>query len=124
MTDAMCQTYFQGMQNTKLQFLNISWNQITGSSMEYLVQVLHQNQDLERLAMQHNRLADADLTQFGSAIESHRSLNYLDVSANKIGNQEFVKLFQAVSRSQISTFHFRKNRIGGNKIDHVLFCRS
>ena len=92
--------------------------------MEYLVQVLHQNQDLERLAMQHNRLADADLTQLASAIESHRSLSYLDVSANKIGNQEFVKLFHAVSRSQISTFHFRKNRIGGNKIDHVLFCRS
>jgi len=39
-------------------------------------------------------------------------------------NMEFIKLFEAVSVSKISTFHCRKNLVGGNKIDHVLFCRS
>ena len=43
MTDAMCKTYFHSMQNTKLQFLNISWNQITGDSMEFLVHVINLN---------------------------------------------------------------------------------
>ena len=49
--------------------------------------------------MQHNRLADAQLTDFSKAIARHRSLKYLDVSANKIGNAEFSKLFDAVSES-------------------------
>ena len=74
--------------------------------------------------MQHNRLADADFTDFSKAVERHRSLKYLDVSANRIGNVEFSKLFDAVSKSQISTFHCRKNKIGGNKVDHVLFSKS
>ena len=51
MTDAMSKTYFQSMQNTKLQFLNISWNQITGESMPHLIKVVGQNQSLEKLAM-------------------------------------------------------------------------
>ena len=43
MSDVMCQTYFQSMQSTKLQFLNISWNQITGESIEYVTHVVQQN---------------------------------------------------------------------------------
>lgn len=33
-------------------------------------------------------------------------------------------MFESVSQSKISTFHCRKNRVGGNKIDHVLMCKS
>lgn len=71
-------------------------------------------------------MGNADLTQFSKAVEKHKTLKYLDLSANKIGNYEFSKLFTAVQSesSKISTFHCRKNRIGGYKVDHVLFCRS
>ena len=43
MTDSMCNTYFASMQNTKLQFLNISWNKITGISIDYITRVVQQN---------------------------------------------------------------------------------
>ena len=94
--------------------------------MEYIVRVLQQNQDLEKLAMQHNRLGNADFSQLSDAIQNHKSLRYLDVSANKIGNSDFIKLFTSIQSdtSKISTFHCRKNKVGGNRIDHVLFCRS
>ena len=76
--------------------------------------------------MQHNRFGTADLAEFSNAIATHKSLKYLDMSANLIGNGEFSKLFAAVQKpsSKISTFMCRKNRIGGYKIDELLFCRS
>ena len=51
-------------------------------------------------------------------------MKYLDISANLIGNDQFSKLFSAVSVSNISAFYCRKGRIGGYKIDHLLFCGS
>lgn len=76
--------------------------------------------------MQHNRFGNSDLTEFSNAIATHKTLKYLDISDNRIGNYEFAKLFTAVQNkeSKISTFHCRKNRIGGNKIDKMLFCHS
>ena len=76
--------------------------------------------------MQHNRLGEADLTEFSNVIATHKSLKYLDMSANLIGNEEFSLLFTAVQNSAniIESFHCRKNRIGGYKVDHLLFCRS
>ena len=126
MTDSMCKNYFATMQNTNLQFLNISWNKITGISIDYITRVVQQNQDLEKLTMQHNRLGEADLTEFSNTIATHKSLKHLDMSANMIGNEEFSLLFTAVQKSSsiIETFACRKNRIGGLKIDHLLFCRS
>jgi hypothetical protein len=47
------------MTNTKkLEFLNISWNLLTGASITAIVNFLHQNQKLKKLAMQHNRFGE------------------------------------------------------------------
>ena len=86
MSDSMCKNYFENMQNTNLQFLNISWNKITGQSIDFITRVVKQNQDLEKLTMQHNRFGESDLTEFSNAVATHKSLKYLDMSANLIGN--------------------------------------
>ena len=89
MTDDICRHVFHTAQNTKLQFLNISWNLLSGDSIDDIVRVINQNQDLEKLAMQHNRFGEADLSDFAHAIERHQNMIYLDVSANLIGNSDF-----------------------------------
>ena len=43
MTDSMCETYFNSMQSTNLQFLNVSWNHLTEASLSCLVKVIDQN---------------------------------------------------------------------------------
>ena len=72
--------------------------------------------------MQHNRFGETDMSEFAHAIETHQSMLYLDVSANLIGNMDFQKLYMAVQNrnSKISTFHCRKNKVGGAAIDKVL----
>lgn len=86
MTDEICRRVFHTAQNTKLQFLNISWNQLSSDSIHDIVNFIEQNQDLAKLAMQHNRFGEGDLTDFARVIETHKSLTYLDVSQNYIGN--------------------------------------
>ena len=51
MTDDICRYVFHSAANTKLQFLNISWNQLSGDSIEDIVRVVQHNQSLEKLAM-------------------------------------------------------------------------
>ena len=99
---------------------------LSGDSIEHVVRVVTQNQHLEKLAMQHNRFGEADLTEFAHAIELHESMKYLDISANIIGNQDFQKLYMAVhyKDSKISTFHCRKNKVGGAAVDKVLGLNS
>ena len=95
---------------------------LSADSIDQLVRVVTRNQTLEKLAMQHNRFGEADLTDFAHAIELHQSMIYLDISANFIGNSDFQKLYMAVHHkgSKISTFHCRKNKVGGAAIDKVL----
>ena len=63
-TDSIAKNIFNNMTNTKLQFLNIGWNNISGESLKDFEKVLELNQGLEKLAMQHNRFGEGDLTQF------------------------------------------------------------
>lgn len=72
--------------------------------------------------MQHNRFGEGDLSEFASEVQKHENLTYLDISANCVGNSDFKQLFTAVQnpKSKISTFHCRKNRVGGAEIDKVL----
>ena len=53
--DDICSFIFRNFENTKLQFLNISWNQISGDCLDLIKEVLLLNQDMEKLAMQHNK---------------------------------------------------------------------
>ena len=62
MPDALCSQVFGNFQNTNLQFLNISWNLLTGDCIKMLAHVLDKNQDLEKLCMQHNKLGEGDFT--------------------------------------------------------------
>ena len=55
---------FNGMTNTNLVFLNLSWNHLSADSIDCLMHVLSVNQNLEKLALQHNRLGEGDLTEF------------------------------------------------------------
>ena len=66
------------------------------------------------------------MTEFSQVIAEHKSLKYLDVSANRIRNRAFSKLFTAVQspNSKVSTFHCRKNYFGGQRIDEILYIRS
>jgi len=89
-TDSIARNIFHNMPNTKLQFLNISWNHISGKSIKDFVKVVELNQGLEKLAMQHNRFGEGDLTKFARVISKHKSLTYLDISANQIENHNFV----------------------------------
>lgn len=89
MSDDICKQVFHSAENTKLQFLNISWNQLSSDSIHDVVRVVEKNQSLAKLAMQHNRFGEGDLSEFARVIETHNSLEYLDVSQNYIGNSEF-----------------------------------
>ena len=62
---------------------------MTGESITELTQIVSMNQNLEKLAMQHNRFGEGDLKEFSEVISEHQSLKYLDVSANKINNRAF-----------------------------------
>ena len=63
-TDSISKNIFDNMTNQKLQILNISWNHISGESLHFFERVIGLNQGLEKLAMQHNRFGEGDLTQF------------------------------------------------------------
>ena len=80
MEDQVCQYIFQTINNTQLLFLNISWNFLTGDSIKHVTRILARNQNLEKLAMQHNRFGEGDLTEFAKVLSSHKSLKYLDIS--------------------------------------------
>ena len=75
--------------------------------------------------MQHNRFGEVDLSRFSKALSNHCGLEYIDITANDIGNSQFNILFKAVQGkdSCIKTFHCRKNRIGGEKINKSLRLR-
>ena len=94
--------------------------------MDEIVNVVEHNQDLEKLALQHNRFGEGDLSQLADVISTHKSLKYLDISANRVCNNNFIWLFKAIKSdtAKISTFHCRKNRIGGVQIEPVLRCQS
>jgi len=89
-TDSIARNIFHNMPNTKLQRLNNAWNHISGKSIKDFVKVVELNQGLEKLAMQHNRFGEGDLTKFARVISKHKSLTYLDISANQIENHNFV----------------------------------
>jgi len=76
--------------------------------------------------MQHNKFGYGDFTEFAKVLANHKTLNYLDVSQNYIENKNFIKLFEAVQspKSTVSTFHCRKNKVGGDAIEHVFYLRS
>ena len=46
--------------------------------------------------MQHNRFGEADMSQFANVLSTHKGLEYLDISQNRITNREFIKLYRAV----------------------------
>lgn len=50
--------------------------------------------------MQHNRFGNSDLTELSNTIATHKTLKYLDISANKIGNEEFIKLLTAIQNPE------------------------
>ena len=43
-----------GLQNTNIRYLNISWNNLTPVSMESLTNFVSTNHNLEKLLIQHN----------------------------------------------------------------------
>lgn len=51
MSDAICKQIFKNINNQQLQFLNISWNNLSGDSLEDIVRILELNPDLQKLAM-------------------------------------------------------------------------
>ena len=51
MTDQICNQIFPAISNTKIEFLNISWNNLSGDSLNSVVSLLNQNQNLKKLAM-------------------------------------------------------------------------
>ena len=76
--------------------------------------------------MQHNELGDGTLYQFALTIGQHPSLTYLDISQNKINNENFTHLFkQAQTEScKLKVFHCRKNQVGGPEVTAVLNTQS
>ena len=51
MSDQICNQIFPAISNTKIEFLNISWNHLSGDSLNSVVSLLIQNQSLKKLAM-------------------------------------------------------------------------
>jgi len=126
MSDAICKQIFEGINNEKLRFLNISRNCLSGDSLDNVVRVLSRNPDLQKLAMQHNRFGEGNVEHFAAILKSHQSLEYLDISGNKIRNFSFILIYSAVQSqtSRLCTLQCRKNKIGGPKVDDVLRLRS
>ena len=69
---------------------------MTGDSVSELTRIVHMNQNLEKLAMQHNRFGEGDLKEFSKVLSEHKSLKYIDISANQIRNRAFEKIFTAI----------------------------
>lgn len=51
---------------------------------------------MEKLCLQHNSFGEGDMSYFADVLCGHKALKYLDVSANKIKNKNFNRLFEAV----------------------------
>ena len=94
--DKIFQDIFRTINSRELIFLNISWNQLGGDTIDEVVRVLSNNPNLKKLAMQHNRFGDVELNEFANVLKTHRELEYLDITANNIGNTQFNVLFPAV----------------------------
>ena len=81
-----------GLENTNIRYLNISWNNLTPVSMESLANFVSSNQYLEKLLIQHNEFGSSELKDLGKALAKHKSVKYLDVSANGIQAEGFITL--------------------------------
>lgn len=112
-----------GLENTNIRYLNISWNNLTPVSMESLANFVSSNQYLEKLLIQHNEFGSSELKDLGKALAKHKSVKYLDVSANGIQAEGFITLMQMIASSEIPlhTFQCRKNEIDGTKVHNGLF---
>ena len=118
MNSEICKFILGGMQNRQLKFLNISWNNLSGDCVPDLVRILEENHWLTKLAVQHNRFGEGDLTSFAEVLAQHENLEYLDISHHYIGNTQFVKIYNAIQGpiSMLKQFNCRKNRVGGRKL--------
>ena len=62
--------------------------------------LLENNQQLEKLSIQHNSFGGKSFHLLGEAFEHHKNLNYLDISYNNIQNEGFQHIFYPISRNK------------------------
>ena len=79
--------------------------------------MLNQNHKIKKLYIQHNNLKTEGARLIVNALENHRQIKYLDISANSIGSmgfKYFISLFKA--NHILRNLHVRKNDIEGTDI--------
>ena len=80
--------------DTRLTYVNFSWNHCTPKSVGDLCRFFRNNQQLEKVLIQHNNWGDKEcLDKIANALNNHRSIKYLDISAMNIGDDDFLLLF-------------------------------
>lgn len=75
-----------------LRYLNLSKLDLSAQSVSMLSSMILNNPTLEKLLLQHNCFVLSCIKLLGQSIESHPSLQYLDLSANNLGDEGFFLL--------------------------------
>ena len=80
------------------------------------------NDELQKLQIQHNNIGGKSFHLIGTALEHHPNLTYFDISYNKLENNGFQHLFFPISRNRtkLEELQCRGNEIGGKSIDKIL----
>ena len=76
--------------------------------------------------LQHNVVGGHRFAKLANGIRAHKSLSYLDISHNKLGNSGFTELFEPISKGKTKLEHLgsRGNELGGRVLDNLLSCVS
>ena len=85
--------------------------------MDIILDMLQNNESLEKLYIQHNYLGEKGAKRMVEALRLHPEIKYLDISANEIdsvGFKYFMDLFKA--NHSLQNLHVRKNYIKGEEI--------
>ena len=72
--------------------------------------------------MHSNKLGATGMQELGKAINTHKQLQYFDISSNNIGSKGFVQLYNKINtrRSTLVEFRCRDNKVGGENLGETL----
>ena len=82
--------------NSKLQWLDISHNQVSNVGMIEIGKALQINTTLQILDISHNNISDGGAVAISEYLENNNTLQQLDVSHNQVSNVGMIKIGKAL----------------------------
>jgi len=84
-------------QQCQLRYINLSWNDMEPACMDHICKLIDKSPKLEKLLLHHNKFGRSTMEKFKECLKEHKSIKYLDISANHIRAQGMNALFELIA---------------------------